>query len=280
MIKLAYIWNYHFPTFVSGKIQWLLHIFASLAVLSMSSQSLAAQTVYEGFQSPTGIAVIPGRAIYISDWSANTITRIDKDGTRTVVARDIPSPAGLAVDWQGALFIASYSADYILRLDRDGSTRRVAENLSTPTGISFSCDGSLLVANRGAGQVVSVDVSTGRVSLVADGFSLPVGVVEMDDGSIVVSQYGGRVTRVARNGKRQELGAPFNRPGVGIAADGANAVLVVDNGASVVRRITFDGNTSVVGGKLSGSAVALGRGIAGEWLAGAWGTGAIYRLQP
>ena len=263
-----------------GKFQGLLRLFAALVFLSMSCQSFAAQAAYEGFQSPVGITAIPGRSVYVSDWSANTVTRIDKDGTRTVVAKEIPSAAGLALDQQGALFIASYSADYILRLDRDGSTRRVAENLSTPTGISFARDGRLLVANRGAGQVVSVDVSTGRVSLLADGFSLPVGVVEMEDGSIVVSQYGGRVTRVARDGARQELGAPFSRPGVGIAADGANAVLVVDNGASLVRRVAFDGSTSVVGGKLSGSAVALGRGIEGEWLAGAWGTGAIYRLQP
>ncbi|MDR2127525.1 MAG: hypothetical protein LBP52_00425 [Burkholderiaceae bacterium] len=258
--------------------RWLA---ASMA-LSLSCLAVAAEAVYEGFQSPVGIAAIAGRAVYVSDWSANTVTRIDKDGTRAVVARDIPSAAGLAVGQDGALFVASYSANYIVRIDPDsGAIHRVAENLSTPTGIAFARDGRLLVANRGAGQVLAVDVSTGRASLVADGFSLPVGVVEMDDGSIVVSQYGGRVTRVARGGRKQELGAVFSRPGVGIAADGPNAVLVVDNGAGVVRRLTLDGKTTsaaVVGEKLPGSVVALGRGIAGQWLVGAWGTGAIHRL--
>lgn len=273
MIKLSFA-----RTSLSRRV---VSLFAAFVVLNMACPASAAQATYEGFQSPVGIAAIPGQSVYVSDWSANTVTRIDKEGRRAVVVKDVPAAAGLAVDRQGALFIASYSADYILRLDPDGSTRRVAENLSTPTGIAFSRDGRLLVANRGAGQVVSVNVSTGQVSAVAEGFSLPVGVVEMDDGSIVVSQYGGHVTRVARDGKRQELGASFNRPGVGIAADGATAVLVVDNGASVVRRVTLDGRTSsVVGDKLSGSAVALGRGIQGEWLAGAWGTGSIYRLQP
>jgi sugar lactone lactonase YvrE len=258
-----------------------LPLLASLIVLHTPCQAVAAEAFYEGFQSHVGIPAIPGKAVYVSDWSANTVTRIDKDGVRIIVAKDIPSAAGLALDQKGALFIASYSADYILRLNPDGSTHRVAENLSAPTGISFCRDGRLLLANRGSGQVVSVDVSTGGVSLVADGFSLPVGVVEMEDGSIVVSQYGGRVTRVTRGGRKQELGAAFDRPGVGIAAaDGPNAVLVVDNGASVVRRVTFDGKASEVGGKLSGSAVALGRGMADEWLVGAWGTGAIYRLQP
>ena len=243
------------------KRQLFLCLLTFLMTLHMPSQAVAAEAAYEEFQSPVGITSIPGKAVYVSDWSANTVTRIDQNGTRTVVAKDIPAAAGVAIDQKGALFIASYSADYIVRLDSDGSVRRIAENLSTPTGITFSRDGRLLVANRGAGQVVSVDVSTGRASLVADGFSLPVGVVEMEDGSIVVSQYGGRVTRVTRDGHKQELGTSFNRPGVGIAADGPNAVLVVDNGAGVVRRVTFDGKTSIVGEKLSGSAVALGRGM-------------------
>lgn len=202
------------------KRQLFLCLLTSLMTLHMPSQAVAAEAAYEGFQSPVGIASIPGKAVYVSDWSANTVTRIDQNGTRTVVAKDIPAAAGVAIDQKGALFIASYSADYIVRLDSDGSVRRIAENLSTPTGITFSRDGRLLVANRGAGQVVSVDVSSGRASLVADGFSLPVGVVEMEDSSIVVSQYGGRVTRVTRDGHKQELGTSFNRPEWGLQRTG------------------------------------------------------------
>lgn len=244
-----------------------------------AESAAAAEVAHEGFQSPVGIAAIPGKAVYVSDWSANTVTRIAADGRRTVVARNIPAAAGLAIDPSGALFIASYSGDHIVRLDPDGSTHRIAHKLSTPTGMAFARSGALLVANRGAGQVVAVDVTTGRVRVVADGFSLPVGVVEMEDGSLVVSQYGGRVTHVLRSGRQQELGASFVRPGVGIAADGPNAVWVVDNGASLVRRVTLDGQTSAVSEKLPGNVVALGKGMANEWLVGAWGTGTIYRLR-
>ena len=278
MSRIPYFWKLIFPSLASGQCPRTALLFTSLLALSLPC--VAAEIAYQGFQSPVGIASIPGKAVYISDWSANTVTRIDKDGARVVVAKGIPAAAGIAFDRQGVLFIASYSADYIVRLDPDGSLHRVVENLSTPTGIAFSGDGRLLVANRGAGQVVSVDVSTGRVALVANGFSLPVGVVEMADGSIVVSQYGGYVTRVMPDGRRQELGAAFDRPGVGIAADGVNAVLAVDNGASIIRRVTFDGTAPVVSKKLSGSAVALGKGMENEWLVGTWGTGSIYRLPP
>ncbi|MEC5317750.1 serine/threonine protein kinase [Brenneria populi subsp. brevivirga] len=240
----------------------------------------AAETAYQGFRSPTGIASIPGVATYVSDWSANTLTRFDAQGAKSVVATDIPAPAGLAVDKEGALFIASYSADYILKIAPDGSTRRVAENLSTPAGISFARDGRLLVANRGSGEVIAIDVSTGESKRVADSLALPVGIAEMDDGSIVVSQYGGGITRILRNGEKQEIGDSFNRPGVGILADGPDAVFAVDNGAGVVRRVAFDGTSAVIADDLAGSAVALGRGLDNELLVGAWGSGVVYRIRP
>ncbi|MCL2894510.1 MerR family DNA-binding transcriptional regulator [Brenneria tiliae] len=63
-----------------GKMQML--------AIGLSSLAGAAETVYSGFQSPVGIATIPGKAVYISDWSANTVTRIDIDGARTVVAKN------------------------------------------------------------------------------------------------------------------------------------------------------------------------------------------------
>jgi hypothetical protein len=69
----------------------------------------------------------------------------------------------------------------------------------------------------------------------------------------------------------------FNRPGVGILAEGDDAVLVIDTGASVVRRVSFDGQSSVIDG-LSGSAVALGRAANGDLLVGTWGSGNIYRV--
>ncbi|QPC44064.1 hypothetical protein HW532_16015 [Kaustia mangrovi] len=123
-----------------------------------------------------------------------------------------------------------------------------------------------------------MDPATGRHEVLADGFSTPVGVVQMPDGSIVVSQYGGRLTRVAPGGDREELGASFVRPGVGILADGENAVIAVDYGGGSVRRVAFDGTATVVATDVGGSPVALGRDGDGALLVGSWGDGRIYRI--
>ncbi|WP_420071727.1 virginiamycin B lyase family protein [Yersinia sp. 1252 StPb PI] len=252
---------------------------ASLLCLLMNPVH-AGEPLFTGFQSPTAIVTAQDGMTYVSDWSADTVTRISADGRRTILARNIPAASGLALDSAGGLYVSSYSGHYILHIAADGKSRRIAENLATPTGIAFGRNGRLLVANRSSGEILSIDVSTGQAEIVARSLSLPVGVVEMEDGSLVASQYGGRVTRISPDGKHQEMGASFNRPGVGILSDGKDAVFVIDNGANVVRRVTFDGRSTIVVNDLSGSAVALGRGRNADLLVGTWVTGNVYSIRP
>lgn len=239
---------------------------------------MAVEPAYSGFSAPTGIAVAPDGSLFVSNWGGGTVERIAPDGTRHVVASGIQSPAGVALDAQGDLYVAAYSGDYVMRVSANGGQTRVAEGFATPTGIVFSADGRLLVTNRASGEIIAVDPKTGRKQSIANGLSLPVGVVEMRDRSLVVSQYGGRVTRILPDGTKLELGGSFSRPGVGIIADSSDAIMVIDNGADVVRRVTYDGKSEVVVDHLAGSAVALGRAEDGSLLVGTWGAGHLYRI--
>lgn len=262
--------------------KWFIAMLSVLAFNACARETAVtpqAETVYQGFQSPTAI-VSDGHAVYVSDWSADHIVRIAADGTRRILPDKIAAPAGLALDKNGLLYAASYSGDYILRIDTDGGSERIAENFATPTGIAFARSGELLIANRAAGEIVALNIETGKRRIAASGLSLPVGVTETADGSLVVSQYGGRVTRIMPGGRQHEIGQSFVRPGIGIMTDGTQAVLVADNGAGLVRRVSLDGKESrPITPKLQGSVVALGRGLHGESLAGAWGSGNIYRID-
>lgn len=246
--------------------------------LVFASLSLALEPLYDGFRSPVGLACDAQGTMYITNWGGNTVERITRDGRRSVFIDDIASPAGIAIDRDGSIYVSSYAGNYIMRYSPDGTSRRMADGLATPAGISLAEDGRLLVANRAANEILAMDVKTGTCTVLADGFATPVGVVEMADGSIVVSQYGGRVTRVTSTGKRQELGQDFVRPGVGIVADGNDAIVVVDYGGGVVRRVFFDGQTSVVVRGVSGSPVALARDHLGALLVGTWEAGHVYRV--
>lgn len=248
---------------------------AIATVLMSAAVAYAIEPFLQRFSAPVGIHALGDAEFLVSNWGGGTVERVQSDGKRSVFLDNILSPAGIAIDAAGVVYVSSYSGDIIVGVGPDGKRRTVADGLATQTGIAFARDGRLLIANRSSGEIVAFDTKTGNRTVVARGLSLPVGVVEMPDGSIVSSQYGGRVT--LPDGKVQELGQSFNRPGVGILADGDDAVLVIDNGASVVRRVSFDGQSSVVDG-LSGSAVALGRAANGDLLVGTWGSGNIYRV--
>lgn len=248
------------------------------AFAAMTANARAIEPILQGFSAPVGIHALGDTDLLVSNWGGSTVERVQPDGQRAVFLDNISSPAGIAVDAAGAVFVSSYSGDTVIRIAPDGTRETVADGLATPTGIAFARDGRLLIANRSSGEIVAFDTKTGHRTVVARGLSLPVGVVEMPDGSIVASQYGGRVTRTMSDGKVQELGQSFDRPGVGILADGTDAVLVIDNGTSVVRRVSFDGQSRVVVDGLSGSAVALGRAANGDLLIGTWGGGNVYRV--
>lgn len=250
----------------------------AIAFAATTTVAQAIEPILQGFSAPVGIHALGDADLLVSNWGGGTVERIGTNGARTVFLDGISSPAGIAVNATGAVFVSSYSSGIIVRIAPDGSRETIAKGLATPTGIAFARDGRLLIANRSSGEIVALDTKSGERSVVAHGLSLPVGVVEMPDGSIVSSQYGGRVTRILPDGKVQELGQSFNRPGVGILADGHDAVLVIDNGASVVRRVGFDGQSSVVVDGISGSAVALGRAANGDLLVGTWGSGHVYRV--
>lgn len=265
-------------TFVAGVLSLVVAFHSPSAMSQQTKLSAVAQ--WSGFNAPTAIASGVDGTVYVSNWGGNTVERIAPDGSRSIFLDKISSPAGIAIDKTGAVFVSSYSGDYIVRVSPEGAASRVAEGLATPTGIAFSSSGRLLVANRASGEILSMDTANGERRTIARSLSLPVGVVEMPDGSIVTSQYGGRVTRILPNGEMQELGKDFVRPGVGILADGNEAVLVIDNGAGAVRRVSFAGQSQVVGQGFEGSSVALGRAGNGELLVGAWGSGIVYRLKP
>lgn len=263
-------------TLAGGALALSLASFPLCASAQQSTSAVARQ--WTGFSSPTGIASRPDGTVYVSNWGGGTVEQIKPDGSRSVFLSDISSPAGIAIDGAGYVFVSSYSDDYIVRVAPDGTIKRIVEGLATPTGIAFAANGRLLVANRASGEILSIDSANGQKRIIARSLSLPVGVVEMQDGSIVASQYGGRVTRILNDGSTQELGQSFSGPGVGIVADGPDAVLVIDNGASLVRRVSFDGQSRSVTQRLDGSAVALGRAASGDLLIGTWGTGAVYRV--
>ncbi len=144
----------------------------------------------------------------------------------------------------------------------------ILQGFSAPVGIHALGDADLLVSNWSGGTVERVGAN-GTRAVFLDGISSPAGIAVDATGAVFVSSYSSDIiVRIAPDGRRETV------------ADGLATPTGNDSpsGASVVRRVSFDGQASVVVDGLSGSAVALGSAANGDLLVGTWGGGNVYRV--
>lgn len=235
------------------------------------------EKLWSGFSSPVGMGFDAAGNLYVAEWAAGRVARIDPQGNRSVFADGLSGPSGLAVGSDGSVYVASYSRDEIYRFAADGSRSVHVTGLATPAGIGFDRAGRLIIANRRTHQILAAS-GNGPLVAVIEGLNVPVGAVQTPDGGYVVSNIGGGVTILRPDGTRIEAGSTFATPGPGIAVTREGRVFIVDYGGTTVREILPDGRSRAVADGLR-SPVGLvlapdGRSL----LTAAWGDGTIYRI--
>lgn len=235
--------------------------------------TLTLKKTYKGFQAPTGLAMDRDGNLYVSNWSGNSVTKVDAAGNYSTFAAGMGSPAGLAFDQAGNLYAADYSRDVIYRITPSGEKNVFARGLHTPTGIAFNQAGDLLVSNRSSNEIVKITTS-GKIELLAKDMRTPVGVVEDSGGNLYVTNYGGGIVKVTPGGTISTLSTDFERPGVGIDISRQNVIFAADNGAGCVRRLAPDGSTEIAVDNIGGCVAVL---VHEDTLyVGGWNEGAVY----
>ena len=175
----------------------------------------------------------------------------------------LPDVFGVAVDDDDRLFFSDGTANSLYRINEDGSLKTVTSELDMPSAIAVAPDGSLIVANTGAHTIVCVDPETGRVAPVAgapgvsgdaDGkadearFNGPIGVAVAEDGRIFVADsYNDRIREINRDGTVRTLAMQFDTP-CGVAIDADGALLVADTGNGRICRVAADGGVTTLAG--------------------------------
>lgn len=251
--------------------------FGSSAIAQDSAKAAAPEKLWSGFSSPVGMGFDAAGNLYVAEWGAGRIARIDPQGRRSVFADGLSGPSGLAVGPDNSIYVASYSRDEIYRFAPDGSRSVHVTGLATPAGIGFDRAGRLIIANRRTNQILAVNGNRELVPVI-DGLNTPVGAVQTPDGGYVVANIGGGVTILRPDGTRIEAGSAFATPGPGVAMSKEGRVFTVDYGGTTVREILPDGRSRAVADGLR-SPVGLtlapdGRSL----LTAAWGDGTIYRI--
>jgi len=111
--------------------------------------------------SPTGIAITPDGAIWLTDSEANEVVRVDPTGLLTPILVG-NSPTAIAAG-AGAVWVVDSLDDTVERIDQ--SSRSVTDTIpvgDSPAGIAVG-DGSVWVANAGDGTVTRINPANDHI---------------------------------------------------------------------------------------------------------------------
>ncbi|SFJ55105.1 Streptogramin lyase [Bradyrhizobium sp. Gha] len=114
-------------------------------------------TLIGGLEGPIGLVAGSGDEVYVTEAVAGTVSRIDKNGEKTVLAKDLKMPEGLARANDGRLIVAEVGATRLIEIDpENGQVTEIAANLPIgligapnglpthiPTGVAIGSSGTI-----------------------------------------------------------------------------------------------------------------------------------------
>ena len=87
-----------------------------------------------GLEEPVGLVAESGGTVYLTEAFAGQVSKVEANGEKTVVAKDLKGPEGIALSPDGKLIVAEVGAKRIVSIDpANGAVTEIAANL--PIGL-------------------------------------------------------------------------------------------------------------------------------------------------
>jgi sugar lactone lactonase YvrE len=110
-----------------------------------------------GLEGPVGLVGGPKGEVYVTEAFAGQDSKVESNGEKTVVAKDLKMPEGIALAPDGKLIVAEVGAKRIVEIDpRSGNVSEIAGNLpiglvgapgglptNIPTGVGVGASGTI-----------------------------------------------------------------------------------------------------------------------------------------
>ncbi len=196
-----------------------------------------------------GVAVDKLGFIFVADFRER-VYKVSPDGRVSIFATGLYGSSGNAVDARGRLLQSSFSGDYVTRIDRDGTQTIVAEGLGGPVGIAINPDDESFVVCNCRTNSLSLVTAGGQVSTFAESplLNCPNGIVRSTSGDyFVVNFRDGRMLKVSADGKASEF-AVIPGGGNGHVTLAAGGLYVTSLQGHRVYHVTLDGTVSLLAG--------------------------------
>jgi DNA-binding beta-propeller fold protein YncE len=114
-----------------------------------------------------------------TDFTGDTVTKIDSEGNTVVFASGINTPNGLAFDSSGNLFVSNLQGNSITKIDPLGQVSLWAfstELLNGPAALAFDSLGDLYVANFQGGNITRISADGETLTNFATIGNTPIGL--------------------------------------------------------------------------------------------------------
>ncbi|MDN5003460.1 hypothetical protein ACFQZO_21730 [Bradyrhizobium sp. GCM10027634] len=113
-------------------------------------------TMIGGLEGPIGLVAGSGDEVYVTEAFAGLVSRIEKNGEKTVIAKDLKMPEGLARGSDGKLVVAEVGAKRLIEIaPENGEITEIAANLpiglvGAPNGLPTHIPTGVAVGSSGA----------------------------------------------------------------------------------------------------------------------------------
>ena len=176
--------------------------------------------------------------LYQSDVARGEAWRVHMDGSRTRLTAGLDAPVGITHGPASTTYVTECTANAITRVDPSGTTTRIAEGapLACPNGLTHAPDGYLYAVNFRGGAMVRIVPGSGVMSVITQIPGGGAGHLAWANGRFYVASFrghriysvtlDGRICLIAGTGEAGNrdgalTAATFFRPnGIAISADG------------------------------------------------------------
>ena len=214
--------------------------------------------VHRGADHPDDLVLDASGALLYSDYTNGTISRLNPDGSATVLHRGLDGPEGMVLLKDGTLVVAEENTNRVLAFPPGGGGPVVLTTLpgrplkitchEGVDGIAWDAKTStLIVPDPVTGTIYRVAPDGSSRTVVARGFVHPVGAAVGTDGSVYVAdECGGDVWRLGAGGARTRAARATMPDDVAFDAQGNLLVTDVRHIKHDVRRWPLGGGASTL----------------------------------
>jgi len=206
-------------------------------------KNYTTRTLLKGVGRPDDLAFDQQGNLLFSDFYNGTISKVNGDGTATILLRGLAGPEGMAVLPDGTLIIAEQTTHRILALAPGATTPTIVRQVpGTPSkvrckdgvdGVAYDATtNTIIVPDSPTGEVYRMSIDGKTLTLLASGIVRPVGAMVDKQGNIYVAdECGGAVVRITAPGKTTRFGG-FGMPD-DVALDARGNLLIIDLAPSI-----------------------------------------------